>query len=121
MLRGTATLPPPRAEVEEPLPKRGRPQRRELPASPEVTRAQQLARKRARLESQLQALTVTRWRTVLELRAGGVSQLDCADLLDVTKPRVQQLVREAEAHYGVTVDQVREHLQAGGLLDDLLP
>lgn len=103
------------------MPKRGRPQRRAVPESPEVARAQQLARKRARLESQLEALTVARWRTVLELRAAGVSQLDCAELLDVTKARVQQLVREAEAHYGVTVDHVREHLAAGGALDDLLP
>jgi predicted transcriptional regulator len=102
------------------LPKRGRPQRREVPASPEVARAQQLARKRARLEAQLEQLTVARWRTVMELRAAGVSQLDCAELLDVTKARAQQLVREAEAHYGVTVDQLAAHLSAGGQVDDLL-
>lgn len=91
-----------------------------MPAGPEATRAQQLARKRARLEAQLEALTVQRWRAVMELRAAGVSQLECSELLDVTKARVQQLVREAEAHYGVTVEELRVHLARGGQVDDLL-
>lgn len=109
------------ADLTTPRPRRGRPQRRELPPSPEATRAARLTRRRAQLERQLDRLTRDRWRAVLELRAAGCSQTECAELLDVTKARVQQLVREAEAHFGVTVEQVREHVAAGRELDELLP
>jgi DNA-directed RNA polymerase specialized sigma24 family protein len=108
--------------VDEPPRRRGRAQRRPLPEAvlPAVQSAAALQRKRARLERQLEVATRERLRTVLELRAVGVTHQEASELLGVTKARVQQLVHEAEAELGVTVAQLREHLAAGGQAPELL-
>ena len=88
--------------------RRGRPQRRKVAESEVMREAMRLARKRARLEEQLAALTVERYAVTLELRCAGLSVLEVAELLEVSKGRVQQLVHEAhQAEPAVLHDTAR--------------
>lgn len=74
---------------------RGRPQRRAIPDAAHVQDAIALARRRARLRAQLAENHAAQLEVVLSLRALGLSVQECAELLDLSKGRVQQMAHEA--------------------------
>lgn len=82
-----------------PAPRRaGRPQRRPMPSSSAMHDALTLARRVAQVEARLASIRAQRAALVLRLRDDeGLSQLEVAELLGVTKARVQQIEREARA------------------------
>lgn len=68
--------------------------RRPPPETPEAVATRELARKRVRVQHELEALNVVMRRAVWDLYRAGWSHGQIGRLIGVTKGRVQQLVQE---------------------------